>query len=204
MLKGFLGRGAACPGGCSTLNTQQGTREVSARSQSLWVPYLECEWKIAKTQRPDGFLGYPLKSSKSPSAQISCTHSPWLQYQCCVTPSMTQHCCVSAVGLAQTFCHHCTKPRPLFPPCRWSHVGLHEDEAEILVRILLPLPELRTFGYVSSCDLFLIIIFIICSVLCLRPVLLVLHTRGVEMSPNLLVSNVCAVWDLGWDSLPVE
>lgn len=82
-------------------------------------------------------------------------------------------------------------PALLFPPCRWSHVELHEDEAEMLVRILLPLPELKTFGYVSSCDLFHI--FIICSILCLRPVLLVLHTRGVEISPNSLVPDVCAV-----------
>ncbi|XP_051657834.1 protein NLRC5 [Manacus candei] len=33
---------------------------------------------------------------------------------------------------------------------RWSHVELHEDEAEILVRILLPLPELKRFGLTSS------------------------------------------------------
>ncbi|NWI85330.1 NLRC5 protein, partial [Pitta sordida] len=33
---------------------------------------------------------------------------------------------------------------------RWSHVELHEDEAEMLVRILLPLPELKVFGLTSS------------------------------------------------------
>ncbi|KFW81197.1 Protein NLRC5, partial [Manacus vitellinus] len=33
---------------------------------------------------------------------------------------------------------------------RWSHVELHEDEAEMLVRILLPLPELKRFGLTSS------------------------------------------------------
>ncbi|XP_027541141.1 protein NLRC5 [Neopelma chrysocephalum] len=33
---------------------------------------------------------------------------------------------------------------------RWSHVKLHEDEAEMLVRILLPLPELKRFGLTSS------------------------------------------------------
>lgn len=72
----------------------------------------------------------------------------------------------------------------------------------MLVRILLPLPELKMFGYVPSCDLFHI--FIICSILCLPPFLLVLHTRGEEISPNLLVPDVCAVWDLGWGSLPVS
>lgn len=72
----------------------------------------------------------------------------------------------------------------------------------MLVRILLPLPELKMFGYVSSCDLFHV--FIICSILCLRPVLLALHTRGVEISPNLLVPDVFAGWGLGWGSLPVR
>ncbi|XP_009983127.1 PREDICTED: protein NLRC5, partial [Tauraco erythrolophus] len=33
---------------------------------------------------------------------------------------------------------------------RWSHVELHSDEAEMLVRILLPLPELKKFGLTSS------------------------------------------------------
>uniref|UniRef100_A0A663EI44 NLR family CARD domain containing 5 n=1 Tax=Aquila chrysaetos chrysaetos TaxID=223781 RepID=A0A663EI44_AQUCH len=33
---------------------------------------------------------------------------------------------------------------------RWSHVELHNDEAEMLVRILLPLPELKKFGLTSS------------------------------------------------------
>ncbi|NWU50275.1 NLRC5 protein, partial [Dromas ardeola] len=33
---------------------------------------------------------------------------------------------------------------------RWSHVELHDDEAEMLVRILLPLPELKKFGLTSS------------------------------------------------------
>ncbi|XP_010084097.1 PREDICTED: protein NLRC5, partial [Pterocles gutturalis] len=32
----------------------------------------------------------------------------------------------------------------------WSHVELHNDEAEMLVRILLPLPELKKFGLTSS------------------------------------------------------
>lgn len=72
---------------------------------------------------------------------------------------------------------------------------LHEDEAEMLVRILLPLPELKTFGYVPSCHLFHV--FIICSIPCLTPVLLVRQLRGVEISPNLLVPFVFAVWDLG-------
>ncbi|KFW60959.1 Protein NLRC5, partial [Pygoscelis adeliae] len=33
---------------------------------------------------------------------------------------------------------------------RWSHVELHNDEAEMLVKILLPLPELKKFGLTSS------------------------------------------------------
>uniref|UniRef100_A0A8C3PLG4 NLR family CARD domain containing 5 n=1 Tax=Calidris pygmaea TaxID=425635 RepID=A0A8C3PLG4_9CHAR len=33
---------------------------------------------------------------------------------------------------------------------RWSQVELHNDEAEMLVRILLPLPELKKFGLTSS------------------------------------------------------
>ncbi|NWS67459.1 NLRC5 protein, partial [Crotophaga sulcirostris] len=33
---------------------------------------------------------------------------------------------------------------------RWSHVELHHDEAEMLVGILLPLPELKKFGLTSS------------------------------------------------------
>ncbi|NXN65359.1 NLRC5 protein, partial [Himantopus himantopus] len=33
---------------------------------------------------------------------------------------------------------------------RWSHVELHNDEAEMLFRILLPLPELKKFGLTSS------------------------------------------------------
>lgn len=78
------------------------------------------EWKIGKTHRPGVFLGYPLKSSKSPSAQLSYIHSPWLGApcdlaKCCVTPSVSQHCCVYAVGLAQTFGHPWTKPSPLVP-----------------------------------------------------------------------------------------
>ncbi|XP_062442170.1 protein NLRC5 [Rhea pennata] len=33
---------------------------------------------------------------------------------------------------------------------RWSHVELHGDEAEMLVSVLLPLPELKKFGLTSS------------------------------------------------------
>ncbi|NXH56048.1 NLRC5 protein, partial [Rhabdornis inornatus] len=46
----------------------------------------------------------------------------------------------------QRLCGKCAQLQEL----RWSHVELHEDEAEILVRILLPLPELRMFGLTSS------------------------------------------------------
>ncbi|NWT58152.1 NLRC5 protein, partial [Erythrocercus mccallii] len=46
----------------------------------------------------------------------------------------------------QRLCEKCAQLQEL----RWSHVELHEDEAEILVRILLPLPELKIFGLTSS------------------------------------------------------
>uniref|UniRef100_A0A8C4UZG9 NLR family CARD domain containing 5 n=1 Tax=Falco tinnunculus TaxID=100819 RepID=A0A8C4UZG9_FALTI len=43
-------------------------------------------------------------------------------------------------------CEKCAQLQEL----RWSHVELHNDEAEMLVRILLPLPELKRFGLTSS------------------------------------------------------
>ncbi|NWU25532.1 NLRC5 protein, partial [Dyaphorophyia castanea] len=46
----------------------------------------------------------------------------------------------------QRLCEKCAQLQGL----RWSHVELHEDEAEMLVRILLPLPELKMFGLTSS------------------------------------------------------
>ncbi|NXN79252.1 NLRC5 protein, partial [Bombycilla garrulus] len=46
----------------------------------------------------------------------------------------------------QRLCEKCAQLQEL----RWSHVELHEDEAEMLVRILLPLPELKMFGLTSS------------------------------------------------------
>ncbi|NXM68828.1 NLRC5 protein, partial [Serilophus lunatus] len=46
----------------------------------------------------------------------------------------------------QRVCERCAQLQVL----RWSHVELHEDEAEMLVRILLPLPELKMFGLSSS------------------------------------------------------
>ncbi|XP_010153118.1 PREDICTED: protein NLRC5, partial [Eurypyga helias] len=46
----------------------------------------------------------------------------------------------------QRVCEKCTQLQEL----RWSHVELHSDEAEMLVRILLPLPELKKFGLTSS------------------------------------------------------
>ncbi|NXP00277.1 NLRC5 protein, partial [Certhia brachydactyla] len=49
-------------------------------------------------------------------------------------------------SFCQRLCEKCAQLQEL----RWSHVQLHEDEAEVLVRILLPLPELKTFGLTSS------------------------------------------------------
>ncbi|KAJ7402199.1 protein NLRC5 isoform X1 [Pitangus sulphuratus] len=46
----------------------------------------------------------------------------------------------------QRVCERCAQLQEL----RWSDVELHEDEAEMLVRILLPLPELKRFGLTSS------------------------------------------------------
>ncbi|XP_075571126.1 protein NLRC5 isoform X7 [Pelecanus crispus] len=46
----------------------------------------------------------------------------------------------------QRVCEKCAQLQEL----RWSHVELHNDEAEMLVRILLPLPELKKFGLTSS------------------------------------------------------
>lgn len=60
-------------------------------------------------------------------------------------------------------------PDMLFCSCRWSHVELHNVEAEMLVKILLPLPELKKFVYVPSCVFFHI--FIVYSTLCLALIL---------------------------------
>ncbi|NXS34225.1 NLRC5 protein, partial [Pomatostomus ruficeps] len=49
-------------------------------------------------------------------------------------------------SFCQRLCEKCAQLQEL----RWSHVELHEDEAEMLVRILLPLPELKIFGLTSS------------------------------------------------------
>ncbi|XP_062355937.1 protein NLRC5 [Cinclus cinclus] len=49
-------------------------------------------------------------------------------------------------SFCQRLCEKCAQLQVL----RWSHVELQEDEAEILVRILLPLPELKMFGLTSS------------------------------------------------------
>ncbi|XP_039931663.1 protein NLRC5 [Hirundo rustica] len=46
----------------------------------------------------------------------------------------------------QRLCEKCAQLQEL----RWSHVELHEEEAEMLVRILLRLPELKVFGLTSS------------------------------------------------------
>ncbi|KAM7040058.1 protein NLRC5 isoform 2-T3 [Acridotheres tristis] len=49
-------------------------------------------------------------------------------------------------SFCQRLCGKCAQLQEL----RWSHVELHEDETKILVRILLPLPELKMFGLTSS------------------------------------------------------
>ncbi|NXK10545.1 NLRC5 protein, partial [Herpetotheres cachinnans] len=46
----------------------------------------------------------------------------------------------------QRVCEKCAQLQEL----RWSHVELHNDEAEMLVRILLPLPELKKLELTSS------------------------------------------------------
>ncbi|NWI27802.1 NLRC5 protein, partial [Sula dactylatra] len=46
----------------------------------------------------------------------------------------------------QRVCEKCAQLQEL----RWCHVELHRDEAEMLVRILLPLSELKKFGLTSS------------------------------------------------------
>ncbi|NWH89242.1 NLRC5 protein, partial [Aegithalos caudatus] len=49
-------------------------------------------------------------------------------------------------SFCQRLCEKCAQLQEL----RWSHVELHEEEAEMLVRVLLPLPELKMFGLTSS------------------------------------------------------
>ncbi|XP_010115939.1 PREDICTED: protein NLRC5, partial [Chlamydotis macqueenii] len=46
----------------------------------------------------------------------------------------------------QRVCEKCAQLQEL----SWSHVELHNDEAEMLLRILLPLPELKKLGLTSS------------------------------------------------------
>lgn len=53
----------------------------------------------------------------------------------------------------------------------------------MLVKILLPLPELKKFGYVPSCGLFHI--FIVCSTLCL----------------TLILSETLFVWSMAMSSV---
>ncbi|XP_039577395.1 protein NLRC5 isoform X5 [Passer montanus] len=50
-------------------------------------------------------------------------------------------------SFCQRLCEKCAQLQQL----RWSHMELHEDEAEMLVRIFLPLPELKVFG-LTSCS----------------------------------------------------
>ncbi|NWU06880.1 NLRC5 protein, partial [Cephalopterus ornatus] len=53
---------------------------------------------------------------------------------------------IKQTSFCQRVCEKCAQLQEL----RWSHVELHEDEAEMLVRILLPLPALKMFGLTSS------------------------------------------------------
>ncbi|XP_025919971.1 protein NLRC5 isoform X2 [Apteryx rowi] len=48
------------------------------------------------------------------------------------------------------FCQRVREKCAQLQELRWSHVELHGDEAEMLVSILLPLPELKKFGLTSS------------------------------------------------------
>ncbi|NWS43117.1 NLRC5 protein, partial [Probosciger aterrimus] len=53
---------------------------------------------------------------------------------------------IQHAGFHQRVRENCAQLQEL----RWSHVELRNDEAEMLVRILLPLPELKKFGLTSS------------------------------------------------------
>ncbi|NXF36027.1 NLRC5 protein, partial [Nyctibius bracteatus] len=48
------------------------------------------------------------------------------------------------------FCQRVREKCAQLQELRWSHVELRNDEAEMLVRILLPLPKLKKFGLTSS------------------------------------------------------
>ncbi|NXO28112.1 NLRC5 protein, partial [Cisticola juncidis] len=52
--------------------------------------------------------------------------------------------------IKHSFCQRLREKCAQLQELRWSHVELHEDEAEMLVRILLSLPELKVFGLTSS------------------------------------------------------
>ncbi|XP_068267312.1 protein NLRC5 isoform X2 [Nyctibius grandis] len=49
-----------------------------------------------------------------------------------------------------SFCQRVREKCAQLQELRWSHVELRNDEAEMLVRILLPLPKLKKFGLTSS------------------------------------------------------
>ncbi|XP_008939742.1 PREDICTED: protein NLRC5-like, partial [Merops nubicus] len=53
---------------------------------------------------------------------------------------------IKYAGFYQRICEKCAQLQEL----RWSHVELQNDEAEMLIRIFLPLPELKKFVLTSS------------------------------------------------------
>ncbi|NXO78814.1 NLRC5 protein, partial [Sitta europaea] len=66
------------------------------------------------------------------------------------TESVVSRLSLYEPGIKHSFCQRLCEKCAQLQELRWSHVELHEDEAEMLVRILLPLPELKMFGLTSS------------------------------------------------------
>lgn len=148
-------------------------------------------WKIEKTHRPSGFLGYPLKTSKFPLCPdnlyslitVGTSHGTLASVS---VVTLLQWPCTGVLWLwawYRPFVIGGHSPDLLFCSCRWSHVDLHNDEAEMLVRILLPLPELKKFGYVPRRGLFHV--FIVCSTLLL----------------TLILSETLFVWNMAMSSV---
>ncbi|NXP35026.1 NLRC5 protein, partial [Leiothrix lutea] len=74
------------------------------------------------------------------------------KFPCCMekTESVVSRLRLYKPEIKHSFCQRLCEKCAQLQELRWSHVELHEDEAEMLVRTLLPLPELKTFGLTSS------------------------------------------------------
>ncbi|NXI07527.1 NLRC5 protein, partial [Irena cyanogastra] len=66
------------------------------------------------------------------------------------TESVISRLSLHKPAIEHSFCQRLRGKCAQLQELRWSHVELCEDEAEMLVRILLPLPELKRFGLTSS------------------------------------------------------